>query len=187
MEAWHGQEGMGKAAGKGYKEDQSVVGCCNCFFPYSHSTVLGSRHRRNSSPSLFLLFLQPRSFCLWQELTTNTLGIKHFFNFSALRIFAPQLAETMLTAQTSALACVSRYRGSLYSCSANVSFSWCWARHGQKAQQRVPSRMGTISWTPISSWTYMHENKLLTNYLGAELERSVNVLTVTFLYEEHGW
>lgn len=143
MEAWHGQEGMGKGAGKGCKEDQSAVGCCNYFFPYSHSTVLGSRHRRNNSPSLFLLILQPRSFCLWQELTTNTLGISHlFFNFSTVRIFDSPLADMMLRAQTSALAHVSRYRGSLYSRSANVSFPGAELSMDKGHSKGYPARWG---------------------------------------------
>lgn len=85
---------------KGCKEDQSVAGCCNYSFPYSLSAALRSRHSRNSSPSLSPLFLQPRSFCLWQGWTTNTPGFSHSFSgFSILRNLDLPLAETTRTAE----------------------------------------------------------------------------------------
>lgn len=76
----------------------------------------------------------------------------------------------------SPLACINRYTGSLNNHSANISSFWCWAWQWQ----RMPSRVRNSTWSPIRSRNNMHENKLSTNYLNAELEINLNVLNYLF-------
>lgn len=54
-----GMESKAATSEEGWKEDQLVEGCYNYFFPYSFFTTLGSRHRRNNSLNLSLLFCTP--------------------------------------------------------------------------------------------------------------------------------
>lgn len=137
-------------AGKSCKEDQSVlqhpqsVGCCSYSFLYSLSTALGIRHRRNSSLSASILLLHSRSFCLWQQWTTNTLCLSHLCSdFSIPRSLDLLLAATMLRSRMSGLVCMSRYGRSPYNHSTNLSSFWWRAQHGQRTEQRAASRMGT--------------------------------------------
>lgn len=66
-----GMDGKAATSGDGWKEDQLVGWCYNYFFPCSF-TALGSRHRRNNSLNLSLLFCTPDpSVFLWQKWITN--------------------------------------------------------------------------------------------------------------------
>lgn len=159
------------------------MGCCNFSLSYSLSTALGSRHSRNNSLNLSLLFLHPRSFfdrggppAPW-ALATRSLIFLYWEAYTCcwLRWGSDESPG------------MSRNRNSPHNSSAHVRSSPCQALQGQRAQQGAPGRTGTITWTPISPWTNMHKNKHLTNYLNGELETNVNVLTVTFLYEKHRW
>lgn len=157
-------------AGKGCKEDHSVVGYCGYSFPYFLSTALGSRHSRNSSPSLSLLFLHLRSFCLWPP--THS-----FSDFSTLGSLDLLLPETVLRwVPWHAWAGTEAHHKLL------LVLSSAWTKGSAKS-----TRLGTITWAPISSWTNVRENKLWANNLNDELETNVNVLKVSFLCEEHRW